>query len=68
MLAFVRVLKQKVMNRNSKKIVKQDIKFIEEMIFNLELGKTDIVSQEHLKLMMNDWKNELEKFILKPKS
>ncbi|WP_176980642.1 hypothetical protein [Flavobacterium gillisiae] len=56
------------MNRNSKKIVKQDIKFIEEMIFNLELGKTDIVSQEHLKLMMNDWKNELEKFILKPKS
>jgi len=51
------------MNRNLKKVVNQDIKFLEEMLLNLEKADTDKVSKDHLKTMMDDWKLELESLL-----
>ena len=55
------------MNRNSKKAVKQDVNFLEEMLFNLEQANTDLLSYDHLKTMINDWKSELDEILLKTK-
>jgi hypothetical protein len=51
------------MNRNSKKVVNQDIKFLEEMLLNLKEAYTDKVPKDHLKRMIDDWKSELESLL-----
>lgn len=51
------------MNRNSKKVVNQDIKFLEEMLFNLEKSDSDLESKNYLEKMINDWKSELESLL-----
>ena len=51
------------MDRNSKKIVKKDIEFLKEMLFNLTTSNYDLSSFDQLKTMMSDWKSELEELL-----
>ncbi len=46
-------------DRNSKKQIKLDIGFLNEMLIKLEKSPQDIVTCEYLRKMITDWKDEL---------
>lgn len=48
-----------MIDRNSQ--IKEDLKFLEELIERLKTAHEDCVSYEYVEKMLTDWKDELEK-------
>lgn len=52
-------------DRNNKTQLKKDIAFLKEMLGYIEKAPKDRVTYEHLETMMEHWKDELEKELIK---